>query len=69
MAETVKFKSFSSSFDVWEGLFGDAAEFATMIGRERVISISHSADNLNGVVTVWYWTNEDSVAPRSGQAN
>jgi hypothetical protein len=52
----VTFKIFRSSFITWEELFGQAAEFANEIGPERVISISHSSDDGNGVVTVWYWT-------------
>jgi hypothetical protein len=34
-------------------LFRESADFATEIGPDRVLSISHSSD---GVVTVWYWT-------------
>ena len=32
-----------------------AADFANGIGREKLISISHSVDQNQGVVTVWYW--------------
>ena len=39
-------------------LFKRAAEFATRMGRDRLIGISHSEDNSDGVVTVWYWTQE-----------
>jgi hypothetical protein len=39
----------------WATLFTEAADFAEL-GPERLISISHSADGGNGVVTVWYWS-------------
>jgi hypothetical protein len=32
-----------------------AAEFASSLGRERVISISHTLDAHIHIVTVWYW--------------
>ena len=43
----------------WDELFARAADFATDIGPERVLNISHSADQGDGVVTVWYWTTEE----------
>lgn len=51
----VQFRIFRSGFGSWSSLFEQAAEFATALGPERVISISHSADKCDGVVTVWYW--------------
>ena len=39
----------------WQSLFREAADFATEVGPDRVISISHSEDKADGVVTVWYW--------------
>ena len=35
----------------------EAAEFATKVGKERLIDISHSADPAGHhcTVTVWYW--------------
>jgi hypothetical protein len=39
----------------WDTLFEEASDFATGIGRERLISISHSEDHSDGVVVVWYW--------------
>jgi len=56
----VKFEIIHSHFGSWEGLFEQAAAFATSVGQERVISISHSADNGDGVVTVWYWATDDT---------
>jgi len=46
---------FKGTLKSWEQLFGEAAEFASGIGPDRLISISHSADNDKGVVAVWYW--------------
>jgi hypothetical protein len=50
---------FRSSFKSWDDLFSEAAAFATRMGRERLISISHSEDSGKGVVAVWYWGNSD----------
>ena len=52
--QAVEFMVFRSSFISWEELFRQAADFAAQIGAERVISISHSADRGDGVVTVWF---------------
>ena len=54
----MSYKVFRGTLATWEALFTEAAEFATYIGPERVISISHSEDNDDGVVAVWYWTDE-----------
>lgn len=51
----MKFKHFRGTLKSWDKLFEEAADFATAIGKERVVSISHSSDNSDGVVTVWYW--------------
>jgi hypothetical protein len=51
----VRFKTFISGFESWEQLFGQAAEYATRLGPDRLINISHSEDSNEGVVTVWYW--------------
>ncbi len=50
-----KFKVFRGTLTSWSALFVEASEFATKIGKERLISISHSGDKSEGVVTVWYW--------------
>jgi hypothetical protein len=55
------FRTFRGTLATWDDLFGKAAQFATEIGSERVVSISHSADHSDGVVTVWYWTMEDEI--------
>ena len=51
----VKYEVFRGTLATWETLFREASEFATSIGRDRLINISHSCDHSNGVVTVWYW--------------
>lgn len=51
----VRFKEFRGVLKTWQRLFEEAAEFASEIGRDRLISISHSADHSEGIVTVWYW--------------
>ena len=64
----VVFKQFVSRSDSWEALFAQAAAFATEVGRDRLISISHSHGGGTalgmfgvGVVTVWYWTETGSA--------
>jgi hypothetical protein len=54
----VQTKVFRSSFSSWAKLFEDAAAFATELGRDRLITISHSADHSEGVIVVWYWGDE-----------
>jgi len=50
-----RFRIFRSALTTWESLFVEAAEFATEMGPERLITVSHSSDNGEGVITVWYW--------------
>jgi hypothetical protein len=50
------FKVFRSPLTTWESLFARAAEFVSDLGPGRVISVSHSEDQDDAVVTVWYWT-------------
>ena len=52
------YEIFRGTLATWDDLFTQAAQFATEIGSERVLNISHSADSADGVVTVWYWTTE-----------
>ena len=51
----VRFKMFKSSMSSWRQMFNDAADFATTLHADRLINISHSADQSQGVVVVWYW--------------
>jgi hypothetical protein len=50
-----RFKVFRSGLSTWDTLFAEAAEFVSQVGPDRLITISHSADEGEGVVTVWYW--------------
>lgn len=60
----LEYRVFRGMWATWDELFHQAAQFANEVGPERVISISHSEDKDDGVVTVWYWTGEDD-APRA----
>ena len=51
----VVYKIFRGTFCSFDDLFSQAADFATQIGPHHLISISHSEDKDDGVVTVWYW--------------
>jgi hypothetical protein len=60
---TVQSQVFQSGTMSWEALCAQAAEFATAIGRDNLISISVAAAGggdvfglgANGVIVVWYW--------------
>ena len=54
----VKFEMFRGLFSSWDALFTEASDFATKIGKDRVINISHSNSRRDGLVTVWYWSDE-----------
>ena len=56
----VRFQMFRSASQPWEVMFAEAAKFATGVGLERLIGISHSHESSVGVVTVWYWGAADS---------
>jgi hypothetical protein len=62
----LNYRMFRGTLATWNDLFMKAAYFATEIGRERVLNISHSADDGDGVVTVWYWELSDAVPPLVG---
>ena len=55
----VGYRIFRGVWKSWERLFAEAAEFATEVGPARLISISHSEDQNDSVVTVWFWTDGD----------
>jgi hypothetical protein len=62
--QQVQFEVFRGTFASWQTLFSEAAAFATAVGRGRVISIAHSEDRGEGVVTVWYWaTGSEDLEP------
>jgi hypothetical protein len=53
---SVTFRIFRGGiFASWEELFQEAADFATQVGPDNLIGISHSADESRGVITVWCW--------------
>ena len=52
---SVHYKIFRGTLASWDKLFQQASDFATKLGKEKLINISHSADGGDGVVTVWYW--------------
>jgi hypothetical protein len=52
---SVAFEIFDGTLITWEELFQQAANFASGIGPDRLIGISHSDNHGRGVVTVWYW--------------
>jgi hypothetical protein len=54
-ARMVRFEVFRGVMASWEDLFEEAAEFATRLGPDRLITISHSEDENDGVVAVWFW--------------
>ena len=51
----VQYRVFRGIWASFEALFSVAAAFASVLGPDRLISISHSEDENDGVVTVWYW--------------
>ena len=55
--KAVRYEVFRGTFASWDKLFEDAAAFASRVGPERLITISHSEDTDDGVVCVWYWSN------------
>lgn len=59
---TVRFKVYRGIMASWDELFAEAAAFATTLDRDRLISISHSEDQQDGVVTVWYWAEAGEAA-------
>ena len=52
---TVRYEIFRGIMAPWPELFEKAAVFATELGPRRLISISHSEDQNDGVIAVWYW--------------
>ena len=59
----LRYHVFRGTLATWNDLFAQAAGFATEVGPERVLSVSHSADHHDGVVTVWYWAAEGESQP------
>lgn len=55
MFERVEYRMFRGTLQSWDELFSQAAAFASTLRPEELITISHSEDSNDGVVTVWYW--------------
>ena len=51
----VKYQIFKSRTQSWDTLCAEAAAFASEKGRERLINVSVSEDQNEGVIVVWYW--------------
>jgi hypothetical protein len=54
----VQFKTFESQFLTRQKMLQKAAEFATQMGPERLINVTHSEDHHESFITVWYWEGE-----------
>ncbi len=53
----VTYRMFKSGMKTRQTLFNEATEFASKIGNDRFINISHSCDAGTAVVCVWYRDN------------
>lgn len=62
----VAFEIFKSSYESWETLFNRAAAFAAQVGPQSLIGISHSHEGSWGVVTVWYWAEDEAAEAAPG---
>lgn len=51
----VAFEVFRSRMSSWETLFNEAADFASRLPEGQLINITHSEDQNDGVVVVWYY--------------
>ena len=60
MASVVRFEIIRGTLAGWPELMERAAAFASGLGRDRLISISHSEDHDDGVIAVWYWGDDES---------
>ncbi len=52
---SVQVKIFSSNARSMGDICADAADFATELGPERLINISHTKEDTAIWVAVWYW--------------
>jgi hypothetical protein len=59
----VQHRMFKSSFKFWDEICNEAAEFASQIHPDRLISISQSCDHSTGVVVVWYHVGDNRELP------
>jgi len=54
----ITFKVFDSKLASREKLFKAAVDFANMLPQDQLITITHSEDRDNTVITIWYRTDE-----------
>lgn len=50
-----KYREFRGRLFFVEDAYRQACDFASTLGRDRVISISHSGNRVYRWVVVWYW--------------
>ena len=62
----VRFKTFQSQFGLRERVLQKVAEYAQQVGRERLISISHTEERDNAVITIWYWEEDAAKTTTRG---
>ena len=58
----VTFRKFASIVTSWDKLFHEAADFASQVPRDELISISTQS----GCITVWYWAENTDQGERVG---
>jgi hypothetical protein len=51
-------KTFENQLATRQRVLQKAAEFATQLGPERLINITHSEVDRDFIVTIWYWDGE-----------
>ena len=56
------YRMFKSATKTWQTLFNEASDFASQIGDQRLINISHSCDQNTAVIVVWYWDKGKQVS-------
>jgi hypothetical protein len=56
----VSSKTFQSRTRSWDDLRQDAAQFASSVGRDNLITITVVLEAPKGILTVWYWSEGDS---------
>lgn len=59
----VHHQMFQSSFKFWDEICSEAAEFASTIPPDQLITITQSCDHSKGVVVVWYYRKDDTGFP------
>jgi hypothetical protein len=52
----VRFKLFESVIKSWTSLCQEAADFATSLPKDSLISVSHAQEGMRGSVIVWFRT-------------